>query len=57
MCLMTVLVQTFHFYIKNMILMLNAHRYLHERLQQAEAETMLATQALAKYKVCPKIYS
>lgn len=27
------------------------NRYLHDRLQQAEAETQLATQALAKYKV------
>lgn len=31
--------------------LITENRYLHERLQQAEAETILATQALAKYKV------
>ncbi|XP_044740448.1 coiled-coil domain-containing protein 149 isoform X1 [Chrysoperla carnea] len=30
--------------------LVSENRYLHERLQQADAETQLATQALAKYK-------
>lgn len=36
--------------------LITENRYLHERLQQAEAETQLATQALAKYKVIQITY-
>lgn len=31
--------------------LVSENRYLHERLRQAQQETELATQALAKYKV------